>query len=478
MLRSIIRHEWKVLRADRTLHALIALLVGTAAFAAYVGHDSVRRQRGTIARAAADEAARLRGIEDELLVIQNGGRPASPFSDPRMPSTVSSRGGRTVSLAPDALAGLAVGQSDLLPYYYRISHNTNARSFMANGELENPHNLLAGRFDMAFVIIYLLPLFILAVTFNLIAGEREEGTLALALSQPVSLLELVKGKVAARGVVVLGLSCVLTLVVGLVSGWQPLDWQSIVRLAAVFLVIACYAAFWFALAVLVNGLGRNSEFNAAVLAALWLALVVVVPALVQLAAVALHPAPSRVRLVGHAREASASAAKERSRLLARYYEDHPEMVGGGAADAGNFAALGYVTGEEVNRQMQPALDRFDRQLARQHSLVQRYRFLSPAILANEAISDLAGSGRARFTEFKSQAAQFTEEWKRYFVPRLLRADTMRPGATAGLPEFRFREESFAAIGARTALPVLALGLLATGVGLAALRSVRRYRMTA
>jgi ABC-2 type transport system permease protein len=239
-----------------------------------------------------------------------------------------------------------------------------------------------------------------------------------------------------------------------------------------------YAVFWFGLAVLVNALGRSSAFNATALAALWLVLVVVVPSLVQLLATWLHPAPSRVELVGLAREASYQATAERTRLLASYYEDHPEMLGSAAPNPANFAAIGYVTQEEVNRQIQPVLERFDQRLQAQQRIVSRYRFLSPAILANDALTDLAGTGQARFLDFRLQVERFVESWKQFFVPRILRADTMRPGVTGELPTFRYREEPNPQVWRRVITPLFGLALLAGVVGWFSRRGTRRYRMSA
>jgi ABC-2 type transport system permease protein len=71
--------------------------------------------------------------------------------------------------------------------------------------------LLSGRFDLAFVILYLYPLLILSLGYNLVSGEKEAGTLALTLSQPVALRTLVAGKVAMRFAFVLALAVALSL---------------------------------------------------------------------------------------------------------------------------------------------------------------------------------------------------------------------------------------------------------------------------
>ena len=59
-----------------------------------------------------------------------------------------------------------------------------------NNELENPVNLMTGAFDIAFVVIFLLPIFILAISYDLLSSERERGTLAMILAHPISLKEL------------------------------------------------------------------------------------------------------------------------------------------------------------------------------------------------------------------------------------------------------------------------------------------------
>lgn len=95
-------------------------------------------------------------------------------------------------LPPGLLAPLAIGQSDLLPYYFKVSTDSR-ETIMASNEIENPNRLLAGRFDLALVLIFLYPLLILALTYNMLSVEQEQGTLALVLSQPVSLATLVTG---------------------------------------------------------------------------------------------------------------------------------------------------------------------------------------------------------------------------------------------------------------------------------------------
>ena len=183
--RTVVRNEWRLLMADRALRAVLALFALLLLYALANGIVWARFQERTVETALAGNAERARALGEELAAIENGAEPASRFRDPRAPNVLGgARGSHTAALDPGPLTALAVGQSDLLPYYYDVNIYTNESTFQQNGEVENPLNLMVGRFDLAFVVIYLLPLLILALSYNVLSEEREQGTLALTLSQP------------------------------------------------------------------------------------------------------------------------------------------------------------------------------------------------------------------------------------------------------------------------------------------------------
>ena len=91
-----------------------------------------------------------------------------------------------------------------------------------------------------------LPLLILALSYNLLSVEREQGTLRMLLSQPLTLATLVLGKITVRAVV-LGCVALMVPVLGLLLARPE------TRAPAQLLLLGCwavlvvaYAAFWFA----------------------------------------------------------------------------------------------------------------------------------------------------------------------------------------------------------------------------------------
>lgn len=479
MIRRILRHEWRTLAADRTLAVIAVIFLLTFGYGLANGIAWTRFQQDTLAAAHATQEERTQEIEQELFALANGAEAPPSWLDPRAPNVLGGNvGARHAGLPPAPLAAFSIGQSDLLPYYYSVSIWTNEQAFLQSGEIENPLNLMAGRFDLAFVIVVLFPLLILALSYNVLSGEKEQGTLAMTLAQPIRLSSLVWGKVAFRAALVIALAAGLPIIGALLAGVDLASPGTPARLALFAAVVAAYGLFWFALAVGVNALGRGSAANATILAAAWLVFVIILPSALNVAANLLHPLPPRVEMIGLQREASNEAAARRSELLARYFEDHPEMARAIDVDTTNVAARSWASQQEVDRRMREVLARHDERLAAQRSLVRRYRFFSPAVLALEALNDIAGTGDARFAHFRAEVWRFADEWKAFFVPRILSGTQVRAADISWFPEFVWNEEPARATVARVVGSLLGLAALFALVWIWAALSMRRYRVVA
>jgi ABC-2 type transport system permease protein len=476
VVARIVRHDWRNLAAERTVPWLAGVVAALVGYGVWNGATWTSRQE--------DEARAARAAYEERIAELRAGLkepPAAnpdPFaSDPRAPRTVGFVR-QDAFLPPGPLAALSVGQADLLPAKVTVTVATGRRLLTRNYEVQNPLNLLAGRFDLAFAVVYLLPLLILALSYDLVSGERDQGTLALLLSQPVALSGFVKGKLLSRFLLVLGLGGGVSLAGVLFAGLDLGRADTWLRLGLWLLAVVLYGAFWFALAVLVSALGRSSATNALLLASAWLALVVVLPSLLGLAVAARYPVPSRALLVHAMREAANEADRRSAELLEKYFQDHPELTAGGKPDLSDFYTRYLTAEQDVEKRVAPVLDRYDAALAAQQRMVSRLRFLSPAIAMQEALNDVAGTSLARHRRFLGQAWSFAEQTKAFFVPRIFRRDTLSEADYDALPQFRFVEEQPGDVWRRV-LPGIGWILLATvavgGVGLAGLR---RYPITA
>ena len=126
------------------------------------------------------------------------------------------------------------------------------------------------------LIVVLFPLVVIALSYELLSGERERGTLAMLLSHPVSQIQLVVGKALARA----GVLCMVTLIFAAIGlAFAGVEWTNPATFSHFFLyclILICWALFWFAAAVLVNAWSSSSARNALTLVGVWLSLVVII----------------------------------------------------------------------------------------------------------------------------------------------------------------------------------------------------------
>jgi ABC-2 type transport system permease protein len=486
MFTRIMRHEWRNLKADRTALVVFLLFALLISYASFAGRMFVRMQESNQVQMRADEAKRLSEVRTDLAkaeaeAAQKGELAKYPGWGARHPLYVgSSRGQRYAAMPPTPLAALAIGQSDIQPSQFKVSAGLR-ENFMITQDLESPFKLFAGHFDLAFVILYFFPLLILALCFDLVAAEKEQGTLAMLLSNPLRLRQVVAGKILLRAAVIflagVGLSVLGFLIFGgRAEGWlQLLLWIS---------AVSAYGMFWFALAIAVNALGRGAATNAIILAACWLALVLIIPAAVNLIATTLYPVPSRTEFITAMRSESQAADLKGSQLLGKYLEDHPELARpaendpSAATEEPDFAMLRLAKNEAIARALQPVLARFETQLRAQHRFTNRFRFFSPAILLQSALQDISGTGVARYQHFLAQVEEFHRRWLAFFEPRVFEKRTLTAADLEQLPAFHWREESSGEVARRVLWPTLLLFGVAIVIALVGLQRYRHYPIAA
>jgi ABC-2 type transport system permease protein len=470
MLTRIFRHDLRLLIADRTLIVFAVLFALLIAYAISSGVTWAHKRAELARQWYEDGLTALASARQQVADIEQGKQPASAAPFAGWVFTVK----LPAAMPPAPLAPLSVGQADLYPFATTIDIYTTKDALFKNYETDNPTTLLAGRFDPAFVIIYLYPLLIIALAYNLLAQEREEGTLALTLAQPVRLRDVICGKVAAR------LSITLTLVIGLtlislaVSGVNFAAPGAAQRLAWWLLLVIAYTLFWFVITMWADARGRSSAANATVLVGVWLLLVVIAPSLLSIVVTSLYPAPSRLDFIQRMRRNDNEVSRLGERVLAQYHGDHPELAPPGKLDWNDLQSRFFVVGQEKEGRTLPLIKAYDEQLARQQMLVDRLRFLSPAVVMQEAMNALAGADRARYQHFRAQVEAYLDEWHAYSAPRSFRQIKLRSSDYDALPRFNFREESDMRVTRRAFAGLLGLLLPAVAIGWLTLRALRRY----
>ncbi len=457
MTSHLFRLELRLLARERAAWVMLVLFAAALAYGLWNGSALARRHR-EIATALTQDA--------EQFQTQLRNHLAQQAVDPK---AIAGRG-TTAVLPPAPLPLLASGQSDLSPGHESVVLWKLAAPADSRSELENPSHLMAGRFDLAFVLVWLYPLFLLALVYDLMAGDREAGTLRLALAQGVTPCRWMARRALARALPMLTLATLATLAAGFFGGAG----DTAARLVLALAVVLAYGLFWIALAVAVNAVARSAAGAATGLGAAWVLLVLVVPTLLNVTVETLYPTPSRPELVAAGRKASGEAEKRGGELLNSFYRDHPEMAPAG--QQADFAAQHLTVQTEVGRAVEPVRQKFDAQLARQQTAVGQWRFLSPAIAAHEALTDLAGTGYWRHRAFREQVDGLRQSVSAFFTPRIHKRELITADDLDKLPRFEFREELPGVWMGRVLASLAGMLALAGALGVLAWRALRPARL--
>lgn len=159
----------------------------------------------------------------------------------------------------------------------------------------NPVFAVFGSLDLMFIVKIVLSLFAILFTYDAIVGEKEKGTLKLALSNDLPRDRLILGK-AIGGYISLLLPLLVPLLLSLlfliIMPDISLSGQDWARLMLVFLMFFLYLSVFFSLGLFVSARTSRSSTSFLVLLFLWVVIVMVIPKAAVIVAGQARPIPS------------------------------------------------------------------------------------------------------------------------------------------------------------------------------------------
>lgn len=450
MIGFLARHEWRLLTTSAVVRLVVAVFSVAVIAATGLGFARAERDRQTY-EIFTERAARQRS------------QPASLRAD-----VVANEKGWLALVPPAPLGMLAVGQRDVYPGYLKITAR-NLDALVTGDQVEHPLAVASGHLDLAFIVLFLYPLLIFAVSFDLTATERDRGTLRMVLAQPVRLRDVVAGKMAARVVLLAAPVALIPVAAGAVRSpaWALAAWTA---------TVLVYGLIWHGIALLVNARGWSAPANALALAGIWLLFAIVGPATINLAIAVRYPMPSRVEAAVQARAATQQATVQGSRQLGQFLQDHPTSANVGQEGMRQFAVLQAARDRQVAERLQAVEAAFNAQLERQQRLAGWLSGLSPTMIAQGILLDVAGTSANQFTHFRAAAQRFQREWQAYFEPRVLDAATLTEAELAAAPSFAYAREPARVMLLRNAPPIAAMMIVAALLWWAGFSAYRGYAL--
>jgi len=429
MIKKNIRHELRILSRDHWFVALSLILILLCLYAGHNGQKLYEFKNSELEQTKAAQDSLIDLAKDVAIAMDNGEDPKEYYRISPMYLSIAT--GTLAYMPMNQLSALAIGQSDLYTHQLEINSRSDTATLTFN-EMSNPVQLLFGNFDLVFVLTYLIPLIIIAFTYNLHSQERESGRLKLLASNPVNTKMWLFQRYLIRFLVlsvILSVAVVITITLNGISFSTEMMMMSLITFA--------YMGFWFSTSFAVNVFGKSSDKNAVVLLSTWIILVLLIPSIVNQTANSIYPTPSRMILLNEVRQTKAELSKELDKVIDEYLRNHPELA---REEENEFAYWqGYFASHEMTeKELSPLLELFDSQLNEQQQWVKAWGFLSPAILFKSSFTSLAGTSSANYVGFKASVVEFAREWRDYFMPMVFENRNLTPDEVKNLPDYSFK----------------------------------------
>ncbi|WP_445116222.1 ABC transporter permease [Acinetobacter sp. WZC-1] len=398
-----IRSELRfILRSKLSVIALV-FLATLAGLSVWFGLQEVHKQQQTIARLAPLHEQDVRLVSSQL------------FQDPRAGGDAGSAAYYTFYYTwdqPSRSAFAALGLRDVAPYVLRV-RALGLQSQLYDGEVFNPELVLPGRFDFAFVLIYLSPLFIIALMHDLVSSERQAGRLPLLLSLP----EFGKKRWIQR--IMLRYSLVfaalgLPFIAGAIFAGTPL-----LSTLSFLLIILAYLAFWFGLNILIASRQWLSVANATALVGTWVILTLILPTLVNLLLIRSVPVVQGVDLMLQQRDNIHGAWEiPRETTMQNFFKHHPEWKNTAPLPS-TFHWKWYLAFHQVgDESVEPLFRQYRHGLETRQQWTNYLGWILPGVAAQSALHQLAHTDLDAQLDYQDQIIAFHEKIRNFYYPYL------------------------------------------------------------
>lgn len=225
---------------------------------------------------------------------------------------------------PSSAIVYSIGQAEQFGFYKQITFWASTYDTDMSNEISNPERLQIGTLDFSFVILFLLPLVLLILVYNLKASENEQGFLPL-----IELQTTEKNKwLFAR----FSFYTLLLLLIGILLICYGASLTNIISNDAnafkqIILLSFLYLLFWSILFFFISKQGKTIINNSLKMIGIWLVFCFIIPGTIHQYISIVNPANLMTSYIDSKREdRSALFNLPNDSLKAKLFDLYPEIV--------------------------------------------------------------------------------------------------------------------------------------------------------
>jgi ABC-2 type transport system permease protein len=170
-----------------------------------------------------------------------------------------------------------IGKTEQYGFYKSITTSSSPYDTDMAKEIANPERIQSGTLDFSFVVLYLVPLLLLVLIYDIKGAEEEQGFLPLIFVQTGSKNWWILSRAVFYFILLLLVLFVLMLYGALLTDVFTVAnafWN-------IFLCITGYLMFWFVIYFLILKYGKSTVSNTIQMMGFWVLFVFIIPAAIQ-----------------------------------------------------------------------------------------------------------------------------------------------------------------------------------------------------
>ncbi|PIF46312.1 ABC-2 family transporter [Chryseobacterium sp. 52] len=413
----LLLYEWKHISRQSAVWILFFFFFVIGGYAIYSGNVLTHKKLEAI-KEAKKESVKDYHYALKAFTDTAGADKKQQAENAGNPYVIDYRYPRVAYDYPYPLTGLASGIKDITPVTEKVNYYTDYAA--VDREMINPSILFEGRLDLLYVNLYLIPLLIIVLVYNVISSEKETGISNLLIVQGGTLRHVLFGKILIRFILVFGAALAVN---ALGMQLSPSGFPSVKDAFLWIFLLFSYCVFWISLCFVIISLDRNSVFNVFSCIACWIFLMFLLPLVINKTAQLKYPSDLKLLdLEEKDRQISDEVWAMKPKIVVdSFYRNFPKYTSAytpsDTIDNQNdafFAGYYYI---KQNR-MKAVIDSLWEGDNKANQMAYRLIRYNPVQSTEHLFTLLARTSRTDYQGYKQDVQDFRYVWQTFFYSRV------------------------------------------------------------
>ncbi len=339
-----------------------------------------------------------------------------------------------IILESSPLGQLSAGFTGIAPSMHLIRLDAT-RPLSNIDPIENPARRRFGRIDFSFAFLVFLPIALIPLCYMIYKKCMARGDAEKLASGRTKLFDFIIERVLLPLLGSGGLVFLVTIACFYSSGLRLNDNALLGQLSLWALLVALYLICWILLFAFL--LIRSETFASATIqyAAIFLMVVFLVPQFIQSLELSMERPKGRLPLIVERRKLTAEIKADDQAGIDRYLTrqglaplDWTQPI----TKAQSVALLNL----RIEERIAPKLKEFEENVRKLDEMAILGSWLSPYTVAQFGVDDLAGTGLARYSAFRTAAIAFHEQWRKYALGFIAKRQILDFDSLRDSPKFK------------------------------------------